>query len=818
MLNLIRSVFLLVCLCASAPAIAQGLIPPPGSPGGPPVTPVVPAPASAAPAPNRPVTETTVSERREGSNNQKDWHFIGHVEMDRAGGDTKIYADDVMAYTGENKATATGNVVLAQGDNRISAERAEFNTDTGLGTFYNATGFSTVKPPKVQPGRPGIAAPPQVTGQETIVMFFGEKIEKIAPKKYRITNGGFSTCMQPTPRWDLHAGTVMLNVDHYTVLTNAVLRVKGVPMFYTPILYYPTKRDDRATGFLMPTYGSSTLRGQSLHNAFFWAINRSQDATIEHSWFSKSGQAVGAEYRYNAGTGDGNIRTNVDNNASEDLVAAERTFEIRGGASQLLPFGLRARGTVNYFSSIQASQAYNTNIYDSSRNSRSFGGNIVGAWGKYSLNTTLEHTEYYSDVNHSYLAGSLPRVSLQRNERPILDSPVYFSVSGEYVNTLRASKIGVTDADSGATAVTVDDTGLTRMDVVPQIRYPFKKWQWFTVNSTFSWRDTYYTRSYAPSGDVNVAPTKIIDANLNRTIYTIQSQIVGPVFNKVWDTPGNGYAEKFKHSIEPVLTINRTSSVDNFDRIVKLDGIDQLIGGAQLTYGLNNRFYAKRKSSPGLQAQSREIVDVELSQSYYTNVAAPQYDPQYQTTQGLGTESHHSPITLSVRALPTDAINATMRAEFDEHYYKMRTISTNVSYSWTTRVQVTGGWTKRGYIPEIPQFNDCRDVPETTPPTCTPATLDQGLFAASTMHTKDNKFGGIYSFNLDILHKTVVQQRISAFYNAQCCGLALEYQTYNYGAGSVSPIPSDHRFFLSFTLAGLGNFSPFNGALSGVPR
>ena len=51
-------------------------------------------------------------------------------------------------------------------------------------------------------------------------------------------------------------------------------------MFYTPILYYPTKEDDRATGFLMPTYGSSSLRGQSLHNAFFWAIDRSQDATL----------------------------------------------------------------------------------------------------------------------------------------------------------------------------------------------------------------------------------------------------------------------------------------------------------------------------------------------------------------------------------------------------------------------------------------------------------------------------------------------------------------------------------------------------------
>ena len=99
-----------------------------------------------------------------------------------------------------------------------------------------------------------------------------------------------------------------------------------------------------------------------------------------------------------------------------------------------------------------------------------------------------------------------------------------------------------------------------------------------------------------------------------------------------------------------------------------------------------------------------------------------------------------------------------------------------------------------------------------------PAVLDHAIFGSSTMHTRDNRVGAIYSFNLDVLRHTLVQQRISAFYNAQCCGLALEYQTYNYGANSLSPIPADHRFFLSFTLAGLGNFSPFNGALSGVPR
>jgi len=783
--------------------------------------------AQAPQSPAKPVTDTTISDSREGSNNQKDWHFIGHVEMDRPGGDTKIYADDVMMYTGENKAVATGNVVLAQGDGRISAEHAEFNTETGLGTFYNATGFSTVKPPKVQPARAGAMAPPPVVGQETVVIFFGEKIEKIGPKKFRITNGGFSTCMQPTPRWDLNAGTVLLNVDHYTVLKNAVLRVKGVPMFYTPILYYPTKRDGRATGFLMPTYGSTSLRGQSLSNEFFWAIDRSQDLSLMHDWFSKTGQGFGSEYRYNAGSGDGNIRAYLDDqheasytldDGSTSGTPASRSYEIRGAANQLLPFGLRARGNVNYFSSIQTSQTFNTNIYDASRNSRSFGGNVVGAWGKYSLNATMDHTEYFYNLTDSVLSGSWPRISFTRNERPILDSPAYFSLSTEFVSSLRSRTAEITDANSGTKSITSEDTGLSRIDIAPQIRYPFKKWAWFTVNSTVGWRETYYSRSYEPTDNPAVPPFKVIDVGLNRTLYTIQAQIVGPVFNRVWDTPDSGYAEKFKHSIEPVLTVNRTSSVENINEIVKLDGIDNYIGGTTLTYGINNRFYAKRKLQPGVQAQSREIFDVELSQSYYTNQSAAQYDTQYQTTLGQLTPTHFSPIALNFRALPTDAINANVRAEFDARYHGLRTVSVQGSYSWLSQVQITGGWSKKGFIEQLPEFNDCRNAPVTDPPSCIPASLDQAINTSATLHTKDNKVGTTVAFTYDILRSYMQQQRLSLFYNAQCCGIAVEYQTYNYGPFSSSPIPADHRFFLSFTLAGLGNFSPFNGALSGVPH
>jgi LPS-assembly protein len=770
---------LIVLTAASAPAHAQqGIAAPPA------------------------VTDVASADRHE-IFNEKDLHYIGRVEFER--GDTKIFADEAWYYTDTSRFIASGNVVFSQGANRVSADRVEFDTRTSLGTFYGAFGTASIKPAQPQ-ARPGAILPPSAGSQETDVYFFGDTIEKIGPKKYRITNGGFTTCVQPTPRWELHAGTVVLNVDNYTLLKNAVLRVKGVPMFYVPLFVYPTKKEDRATGFLIPTYGSSTLRGQQIHNAFFWAINRSQDATIMHEWYSKTGQGLSGEYRYNFGGGsDGYMSTDFRNEhevthlsgGSPVTVPAARTYELRGSANQMLPGRLRARAYVDYFSSLRHSRTYNTDITYASRNERKFSGNVMGAWGTYTLNGTFDRREYFYETTTGVVGGA-PRITITRNERPLLGSEVYFSVAGEYATLLNESRA----LDSTGDLIEIVDKGLTRLDFHPQIRYPLKRWQFLTVNSTFSWRDTFYTRSQIPATDTT--PALLRDDSVNRSFYTAQAQIVGPVFNRIWDTPGNGYAEKFKHAIEPTLTIQRTSAVENFDRIIPLEGIDLIVGGVtQFNYGVNNRIFAKRRE--GATAAAREIVAVTLEQSYYTNAAASKYDPRYGTSFSGSPESNFSPVALTVRAVPSHNLNGTMRAEFDSKYRSLRTVSANVSYAVPGVGQSTVGWSKKVFIQDLAGFND-------------PDFLDHALNSTTRLQTRDNQYGGMYSFNYDVLRSTMLQQRISGYYNAQCCGIAFEFQTFNFSSSSTIAVPADHRFFLSFTLAGLGNFSPFNGAMGVVPR
>jgi LPS-assembly protein len=759
------------------------------------------APAVAQAQQSLPGIDNIVAEHSEQvvTSGENHYRFTGDVEMML--GDAMLYADAVDVFADKDLMVATGNVTLVQTTNRISAERGEFNYKTKLGTFWDALGFATIKPPAP---RPGAFAPPPVSSQDTDVYFTGDVVEKIGPRKYKITKGGFTTCVQPTPRWQLTSDTIVLNIEHYTFLRNAVFSVKGVPMLYTPVMYYPTKKDDRATGFLIPTFGETTLRGESLHNAFFWAIDRSEDLTLMHDLFTKTGQGVGSEYRYNyGGASNGDLKAyfldqheaTYDNGLS---APGSTSYEVHGNATQFLPGGIRARARVDYFSNIIQNQSFNMNYLNAYTNQRSYGGNAIGAWSGYSMNATLDHTQYFSSSTASVTTGSWPTISFSRNERLIPGTPLYFSATSQYASLLR-------NGEDTAAPVGDYNQDVTRLDFSPQIRFPYTKWQWFTVNSTLGWRDTYYTRSLDTDPVTGAKVT--VDKPLDRQFWTAQSQIVGPVFNRIWDTPDNQYAEKFKHTVEPFVNITYTSAINGFDRIILIDGTDYIVGGnTQLQYGVNNRFYAKRPAAPGQRSQPREILDVSVSQTHYSQSLASQYDIQYSTSSNTIAASNFSPILFNVRAMPTNEFNAQTTIEVDSRYLALRQISAGGGYSWGGRIQTNVNWSKRAFIAQLPGFND-------------PSTLTQAISSQTNVHTKDNHFGGIYSFNYDFLQGIMLNQRVSGFYNSQCCGIAFEYQSFNYGGITAGlPVPADHRFFLSFTLAGLGNFSPFNGAMSGIPH
>jgi len=715
------------------------------------------------------------------------YRLIRNVEINC--NDMQFFADEVEIFADADRMRASGHVVFVSNENRVSAERMEFNTRTRTGTFFIASGIASMA------GR-STADRSFFGTQEPDAYFWGESIEKLGPKTYRITHGGFTTCVQPTPRWELVSDSVTITLEEHAILKNAILKVKGVPLFYMPMMYYPINKEDRATGFLIPTYGNSTIRGQTLSNAFFWAINRSQDATFYHDWYAKTGQGFGSEYRYVEGPGSaGNARFQIINehdatyeqpDGSETVHPASSSYSFNGNMAQLLGSHMRLTANANYFSSVSDQQRYQQNIFQLTSTTRRYNANLTGNWGRYSLSTTIDRTQTFSNDDVWSLYGSAPRVTVTRAEAPIGKLPIYFGAFGEYVTLLRS------DASNDIET----DRGLTRFDVYPTLRFPFTRWQFLTFNSSVRWRATYWTESLDPlQGGAQVSQS------IGRTYLDMSTQITGPVFTRIFNTPHRSYAQKFKHVIEPTLTIQRVTAIDNYDEIVKIDGTDTIIGKAtRFVYGLNNRLYAKRDTA-------REILTVSVSQSYYTDANAAKVDPSYQSgfNQNLA-PSHFSPVVFQVHGSPTVKLDATFRAEYDTQVHALRTLAANGTFNSGRWVSVSAGWSQRKYIPELPGFNN-------------PLAATHYLNASTNVRAPGNNLGGIYTFNYDILNHHYLQQRYMAYYNSQCCGVAVEYQAVNYGAAfSTVGVTQDHRFNISFTLAGIGSFSNLLGSFGGQQR
>ena len=203
-------------------------------------------------------------------------------------------------------------------------------------------------------------------------------------------------------------------------------------------------------------------------------------------------------------------------------------------------------------------QTLNTNVYDASRNSRSFGGNIVGVVNNFSVNGTLDRNETFYGTSSSATSGSWPRVTLSRNERPLFGSAVVFLAG----RRLRRSLVRENRADTVTTDLVAHPLRGGAAD-------PLSLHEVAVVHRQFDGQLARHLLHAQPGArDQRCRSTQ----GLNRRFFEFQTRLIGPVFARVWNTPDNGYAEKFKHSVEPFLTIGRTTSIDEFDRIIQLDG------------------------------------------------------------------------------------------------------------------------------------------------------------------------------------------------------------------------------------------------------
>ena len=723
-------------------------------------------------------------------------HLIGQAAIE--GTNMKFFADDIDLYIDTNRVVASGNVVFTNADGRISAERVEFNTETGQGTFYDASGIMSLQP---KPGRPGspIAGPINTAafgGQDPDVYFYGEKLEKLASRRYRITRGAFTTCVQPTPRWEMTSDSVVLNLDDYAIARNMLLKVKGVPMFYLPVIYYPIQQTQRQTGFLLPTYGRSTIRGQALSEAFFWAIDRSQDATFYGDWFTKTGFGEGAEYRFISGPlSAGNVRfyhfgqheASYTTNGTTTTLPPSSSYSFNGLMTQA--YGtLRLRGRLDYFSNVQTQQLYQQNLYLASLRNRLIEAGASDNFGPLAVTTLYQRNETFNSNTSSVLYGSTPKVDAILAPQQLFGAPIYASLNSEY---------GFLPYQQINNGLVTQDNSLSRVDFAPSLRVPLSKLTYLSINNSIAYRSTYYSRSAKIDPVTGLAISgQETNSPYLRNYAQVRSEFVGPVFTKIWDTPDSGYAERMKHVIEPAFTIDYTSQISNQQKTpILTDSSDFIVGGTErLTYGLTNRLMYRGKTTNGVRGQTREFITVGIQQTYYSNAQSSRYDTAYSSSSTSTTPTNFSAIALTGRFSPSSKIDTNTRIEYNPLHLGIQvwTVGSTLSLG---RASGSLNYSRRHVTPNTP--------------------IDTYLSGSTSLRSPSGHYTGTYALSWDLTHSTIVTQNAQLMYMAQCCGLQAEVQKFNYYAGSGIPIPSDMRFNFSFVLAGLGSFSNFFGAFGG---
>jgi LPS-assembly protein len=653
--------------------------------------------------------------------------------------DVDLQADRAEIDLNTKIVTATGNVIIDQGPRRLAGVTAEFDLDTKTGMLTEATAH-------VSPD----------------YYFTGDQIAKIDDDVYTVDNGVFTSCSQETPDWSFRLGTARVEVEKYAHIRNASMRAKKLPVFYTPYILWPVKRD-RASGLLIPNIGYSDRRGGELGLAYYQTLGRSYDTTLHVDLFSQNYLGLGNEFRYRPTDG---TRGNLIGYAIRDPLANEfdqdewRWKLEWNHVTNDLPLGMR--GVVNYqdFSDFNFFRDFER---DFDRNtlrfldSRAF---VTGNWGPHLLNFLLNDRETFVNASDRVEQRKLPEVEYRLRSTRIGHTPLYMSFQGS-ASYLDLARPGSYEGTYG------------RIDAFPQLTLPIRSFPWLSLSVSGGGRLTYYTDSV--NGSATTFATDFTGESLDRILPSASAQVVGPSFSRVFDWKVGDYA-RFKHIIEPRFTYNFLDEIDEEDRgrFPLFDEVDTLGSTNSGRVALINRVLGKPE---GTRANAREIFLFELSRRYSFDEAQP-------LLVTATDRSTAGPLEAELRFNPTDVTSLKMDASYDTLSKGLD--STGLSGSYGSRKGDFVGLT--WYTRYNPETDETRS--------------DQiRLFGGLTIWPKKLRLEA--QVNYDVKETFMQSQRYILNWTEQCYGIRLELRDFRATEGSTV---RDKDFRFSLSLKNVGTF------------
>ncbi|HVA94718.1 MAG TPA: LPS assembly protein LptD [Candidatus Dormibacteraeota bacterium] len=697
-----------------------------------------------------------------------------------------LRADHVQYNAKTYLAVARGHVTLDVNTQHLTADSATFNVQSGVGRFEHVRGEVMAEH---QPN-------PYVLVSPNPLVFEAREVRRLDARTYSIDHAWLTICDPRKPNWKFFTSHATLHLNRSVALVNANFRLFRIPLIYLPYATVPAGRNLRQSGFLLPEFSDTSLKGIVLGEGYYWAPKTWTDVTLGGAYLSRRGWQQNAEFRAKPwenvsisakyfGVIDRGLPATVLD-SSGNLV--ERLVKQGGHSAQFeldaqLRDGWRAVADLNQLTSLTFQLAFaptygeavNSEVRSSAFLTKSFHG--------FSANLASNSYENFLNAQPQVAVNlrSAPEARFDSvDQAPWKRLPIYFGGDAFAGAVHRSDEHLLTDPTTGVQTVAAGiDTGaaVERTEFAPRVVVPLRWGPWVGVTTSYTVRTTSY--------GAQMISGSLVNTPLRRTTGELNIDLRPPSLERVWSS-GSG---KWKHTIDPEIEYNYVRGVNPFDHFIRFDQDETLTDTNEFMYSITQRLFHRSGN-----AQANELASWKIAQKYY-------FDPTFNGALVPGTRNvfqaldsitpfafadvprRFSPIDSDLRFTPGGDYDAEIRLDYDTVRHKITTAGTLLQLHPFQNFNFSVAHFSIDNTAILqPLANQIR---------------------AQVGYGKLNRRGwnATFGFSYDVEQQTLQNQLMQISYNGSCCGIAFEYRRL-----ALGPIRTENQFRVALVIANIGTF------------
>ena len=674
--------------------------------------------------------------------------------------DYRAWGDDLFYDQETEQIRAEGSIVFIRGNEVLRGSRLELDLATETASIFEVEG-----------------------NLGTDYFFTGAAVHKLSEERFTILDAQFTACEAEdgkVPNWSFRARKVDVNASGYAKTRGVSFRAKKAPLLYLPYLLWPVK-SSRVSGFLMPKPGFSTRRGPSLGIAYFWAINRSYDATFnvdlyagapagaENAFSERPFWGLGTEFRYRPSEETEGV---FDGYVIDDTEQGVKRWRMRWThLSEQLPGGFRGVVRLEDVSDFDFFRDFERTVARHTRRHLYSNAFITRNWGNQSLNVKFDQRKTFFSAERITQMRQLPEIEYKLRSTRLGQTPLFFQLKSSlhYLDVYRSAR---------------RQGRYGRADLSPQISVPVPVASWLSLSLSAGGQMTWYGNSMFTASErrTTTTDTDFRGQDLLRLIPTASAEIVGPGISRIFDLREGGRFSRMKHLIEPRIAYSYLDSFEDRVRVPLFDEIDTLRGRNFARISLFNRLMVKPADEES--GSAFEIFSLEIFKNLPLGDEQPLYDLPGRSLYNLD-----NPIGALVRFNPSRRTAARFDVRYDPEFSQIAwaSLSSTLGISRTSSVGVRWAVRRNAELRETRRQN---------------AQLSLGL----DLIPSKLRLNSMVSY--DIQRRLLQIQRHILNFRGRCCSVRLEMADFR------STRRQDTQYRLLVTLKSVGSFFDITGGES----